>query len=201
MPSPTPKARIARSRRAFIRLSGATFLGGSAAFVAACGGGAKQQSETTISTTQAQGDAAVLNAALELEHTAIAAYEVGIGLLKGKQRQQAREFLDHEHQHAAAVARAISDLGSQPVAPRPRSAYTAGFPPLRSGNDFLNFALDVENTAVAAYLDSLAALNTDPLRAEVASIMTVEAEHMAVVSGLLLRPQVPNAFVTGESPS
>jgi len=31
--------------------------------------------------------------------------------------------------------------------------------------------------------------------------MTVEAQHIAVVSGLLLRPQVPNAFVTGESPS
>jgi rubrerythrin len=201
MSPPTPKDRIARSRRAFIRLSGATFLGGSAAWLAACGGGGKAQTETTISTTQAQGDAAVLNAALELEHTAIAAYEVGMGLLKGKALQQAREFLSHEHQHAAALARAISDLGSQPVSPRPRSAYIAGFPPLRSGDAFLNFALDVENTAVAAYLDSMAALNTDPLRAEVASIMTVEAEHLAVVYGLLSRPQVPNAFVTGESPA
>jgi rubrerythrin len=77
----------------------------------------------------------------------------------------------------------------------------AGFPTLRSAGDFLNFALDIENTAVAAYLDSLAALNTPPLRSEVASIMTNEAEHLAVISGLLLRPQVPDSFVTGESPS
>ena len=52
---------------------------------------------------------------------------------------------------------------------------------------------------MAAYLDSLAALNTDPLRSEVASIMTAEAQHMSVVLGLLGRPQVPSAFVTGES--
>jgi Ferritin-like domain len=163
MPPSDPQARLAGSRRAFIRLTGATFLGGSAAAVAACGGGGgKDKTETTVSTTQAQGDAAVLNAAL---------------------------------------VRAISRLGTQPVAPRSVAAYAQGFPPLRTPSQFLNFALDVENTAVAAYLDSMAALNTDPLRAEVASIMTNEAEHMAVISGLLLRPQVPNAFVTGESPS
>ena len=36
---------------------------------------------------------------------------------------------------------------------------------------------------------------------KVASIMTNEAEHMSVIYGLLGRPQVPNAFVTGESPT
>src|SRR2546423_4865481 len=131
MPSPTPKARIARSRRAFIRLSGATFLGGSAAFVAACGGGAKQQSETTISTTQAQGDAAVLNAALELEHTAIAAYEVGARLTRGKALQFVHDTLAQEREHAAALAKAIGGLGTAPVKPRPQRAYEAGFPKMR----------------------------------------------------------------------
>jgi rubrerythrin len=192
----------APSRRRFIRLTGATFLGGSAAWIAACGGGGeKQQSETTISTTQAQGDAAVLNATLELEHTAIAAYEVGVGLLRGQALQYGREFLGQERQHAAALSRAIANLGTAPVVARPRSAYTAGFPPLKTASQFLEFALDVENTAIAAYLDSMAALNTDPLRAEVASIMTAEAQHLSVLYGLLRRPQVPNAFVTGESPT
>jgi rubrerythrin len=196
-----PQARIARSRRAFIRVTGATFLGGSAAAIAACGGGKKQDTQTTISTTQAQGDAAVLNAALELEHTAIAAYETGLKQLKGAALADAREFLAHERQHAAALTKAVAGLGSVPVKPRPMSAYAAGFPALGSASDFLNFALDIESTAVAAYLDSLAALNTPPLRSEVASIMTNEAEHLAVISGLLGRPQVPSAFVTGESPS
>jgi rubrerythrin len=195
-----PSPRPARSRRAFIRLTGATFLGGgSAVALAQCGGGGKKQTETTISTTQMQGDAAVLNATLELEHTAIAAYEVGLKLLKGKARDQAAQFLDHERQHAEALTRAIAQLGTAPVKPRPIADYEAGFPRLKNANDFLNFALDVENTAVAAYLDSMSALNTDPLRAEVASILTAEAEHMAVVNGLLGKPQVPNAFVDGES--
>src|SRR5436190_7511547 len=200
MPEPPRTARAARSRRNFIRLTGATFLGGSAAALAACGG-KKQSTETTISTTQMQGDAAVLNAALELEHTTIAAYQVGVGLLRGKALASAREFLAHEREHAAALTRAIARLGTEPVNPRPTSAYAAGFPPLRNARDFLSFALDVENTAIAAYLDSLAALNTDPLRAEAASIMTNEAEHLAVISGLLLRPQAPNAFVTGAATS
>jgi len=195
-----PPPRPAGSRRAFVRLTGATLLGGgSAVALATCGGGGKKQTETTISTTQQQGDAAVLNATLELEHTAIAAYEVGLKLLKGKAREQAAQFLDHERQHAAALTHAVAQLGTAPVKPRKLADYVAGFPPLKTGGDFLRFALDVENTAVAAYLDSMAALNTDPLRSEVASIMTNEAEHMAVVNGLLGRPQVPNAFVDGES--
>jgi rubrerythrin len=200
MVDPPNQSRLARSRRAFIRLTGATFLGGSAAAIAACGGG-KKQTETTISTTQMQGDGAVLNAALELEYTTIAAYEIGLGLLKGRALASAREFLAHEREHAAALTRAISRLDTEPVKPRPRSAYAAGFPRIKSAGGFLNFALDIESTAVAAYLDSLAALNTNPLRAEMSSIMTNEAEHLAVISGLLLRPQVPSAFVTGESPS
>src|SRR6266480_1959854 len=114
-----PQGRIARSRRGFIRLAGGTFLGGSAAAIAACGGGKQQSSETTISTTQAQGDAAVLNAALELEHTAIAAYETGLKLVKGTALADAREFLAHEREHAAALARAVLRLGSEPVKPRP----------------------------------------------------------------------------------
>jgi rubrerythrin len=201
MADPPDRARLARSRRTFIRLTGATFLGGSAAAIAACGGGKKQDTETTVSTTQAQGDAAVLNAALELEYTAIAAYEIGIGMLKGRALADAREFLAHEREHAAALTRAVADLGTEPVKPRAKTAYAAGFPRIKSATDFLDFALDIESTAVAAYLDSLAALNTDPLRAEMASIMTNEAEHLAVISGLLRRPQVPNAFVTGESPT
>ena len=200
MPEPPPTARVARSRRHFIRLTGATFLGGSAAAIAACGG-KKQSTETTVSTTQMQGDAAVLNAALELEHTAIAAYETGLKMLKGTALADAREFLAHEREHAAALTKAVAGLGSVPVKPRPMSDYAAGFPALKSAGDFLNFALDIESTAVAAYLDSLAALNTPPLRSEVASILTNEAEHMAVISGLLLRPQVPSSFVTGESTS
>ena len=198
MPHPDPQAP---SRRAFVRAGGATLLGGAAAALATCGGGGKKTTETTVSTTQAQGDAAVLNAALELEHTAIAAYETGLKLMKGKARAAASEFLAQEHEHAAALTRAIAQLGTVPVKPRPISAYAAGFPPLHTAGEFLEFALDVENTAVAAYLDSMAALNTDPLRAEVSSIMTNEAQHMSVIYGLLGRPQVPNAFVTGESPT
>src|SRR5436190_18727279 len=195
---PDPQAP---SRRAFVRAGGATLLGGAAAALATCGGGGKKTTETTISTTQAEGDAAVLNAALELEHTAIAAYETGLKLMKGKARATASEFLVHEREHAGALTRAIARLGTVPVEQRPISAYAAGFPPLHTAHDFLEFALDVENTAVAAYLDSMAALNTDPLRAEVASIMTNEAEHMSVIYRLLGRPEVPNAFVTGESPT
>src|SRR2546423_6678336 len=130
MSEPSPQARVPPSRRNFIRLTGATFLGGSAAVLAACGGGGKQTT-TTVSTTQAQGDAAVLNAALELEHTAIAAYEAGPKLTRGKALQFVHDTLAQEREHAAALAKAIGGLGTAPVKPRPQRAYEAGFPKMR----------------------------------------------------------------------
>jgi rubrerythrin len=172
------------------------------ALVASCGGSdSKSRSVATVSTTQAESDAAILGALLDQEYDAIAAYTLLATKLHGGALASARRFAGHERQHADALARAIGRLGAAPAPPRPQTEYAAGFPKLRGERDALSLALDVETTAVAAYADALGKLATDSVRVTAAAILTTEAEHAAVVLGDLGRPQVPQAFVTGPPPS
>jgi rubrerythrin len=170
--------------------------------VASCGGSdSKSRSVATVSTTEAESDAAVLGALLDQEHNAIAAYTLLATKLHGPALASARHFAAHERQHADALAREIGRLGAAPAPPRPQSEYASGFPKLRGERDALSFALDVETTAVAAYADALGKLATDAVRATAASILTTEAQHAAVILGDLGRAQVPEPFVTGPPPS
>jgi rubrerythrin len=183
------------SRRAFLAAGAG---GGAAALIASCGGGgSKTKSTDTVSTTQAQGDAAILNALLDQEHSSIAAYNVIATKLHGQALAAARLFAGHERRHADALSRAISRLGGVATPPRPDAEYASGFPRLRGERDALSFALDVETTAIAAYSDALGKIATDGVRATAAAILVTESEHAAVVLGDLGRPQVPEPFVTG----
>jgi rubrerythrin len=158
---------------------------GSAA-LAGCGGGTRKRE------VNPEADAAILNTLLELEHTAVAVYATAA--LGGT----ARRFGDHERQHADRLSQAIRRLGGTPVGPKPLVDYERGFPALRTSRDALRFAVDLENTSVAAYIDALPKLTEPALRATVAATLTVEAEHMSVLLGELGEPQVPRALVTGK---
>jgi rubrerythrin len=172
------------------------------AFLASCGGSdSKTQSVATVSTTEAESDAAILGALLDQEHTSIAAYALIASNLHGAALASASRFARQERRHADALSRAIVRLGASPAPPRPPSEYAAGFPELRRPRDALSFALDVETTAVAAYSDALGKIATDAVRVTAASILVTESEHAAVVLGDLGRPQVPEPFVNGPPPS
>ena len=71
------------------------------------------------------------------------------------------------------------------------------FAGLRDQEDVLRFALDLSNTAVAAYSAALPTLRSPSLRQTAVAIMSTEAQHISVLLGLLGEPQVPDAFVTG----
>jgi rubrerythrin len=196
--APPPRAR---SRRRLLAGGAAAAAGaGTAAVIASCGGSSKTQSVTTISTVQQQSDAAILNALLDLEHSAIVAYEVATGRLSGAALAEARRFLSQERLHADAVARMIRRVAGTPQPPRATAEYESTFPPLRSAVDALGFALDIESTAVSAYADAIPKLASPGARTLAAAILTTESEHMAVVLGRLHRPQVPQPFVTGPPP-
>lgn len=169
-----------------------------------CGGGGASDDiplVPTVSVEQAQADAAVMNALLDLERTAVLAYTVGRRMLTGAARRMFATLLAQEREHEAAAQRAVLALGATPLKRRPDRDYTSGFPPLSGPDDVLRFALDIENTQVSAYGDSLGSIVTPGLRATVASVIAAEAEHLAVVSGLLHEPQAPQALVTGNAPS
>src|SRR2546423_11398326 len=98
-PDATPPR--ARSRRELLLAAGAGAGGAAAAIgIAACGGSSKDGSVTTISTVQQQSDAAILNALLDLEHSAVVAYTNAATRLSGAALASARRFLAHERAHA-----------------------------------------------------------------------------------------------------
>jgi Ferritin-like domain len=158
--------------------------------------GDTQDTTQTISPERKRGDGAVIASLLDAERTAVIAYGTARRRLGGL----ADDFVGHERAHARALEKALVDLGIEPQPPRPQSAYSTGFPPLRSREDALRFALDVEETQIAAYGDSMPALFTPELRVTVATILGNQAEHLAVLLGELGEPQAPRDFIVGKPP-
>jgi rubrerythrin len=191
----------ARNRREILVASAALAGGAGAGLIASCGGGdSKTPSTATVSTTQMRDDAALVGALLDMELSSVVAYGYVEPHLSGPALGLARRFAAHERAHAGALQRALAELGAPPLAVKPDAEYEASFPALRGQADALEFALDVENTAVGAYAEALGKIYTDTLRAQLASIMAAEAEQAAAWLGRLGMPQVPDAFVTGPPP-
>lgn len=200
------RLRRPSSRRDFFRLAGMTSVGGSAVFLAACGGDDGDDVEAARTGGDSDGsgsDVKILNSALDLENTAIAAYTAGAPLLKGRARAVGKQFLSHEQEHADGLATAIRDMGGTPNKAKSAEEYAQGFPSLKSQQDVLEFAVDLEKMAIGAYVDAIPKLTSGQLRQTGAAIVSNEAEHVSVLLGVLSpgRPakQVPDAFVTGTS--
>ena len=175
-------------RRAFLRRS---VVGGAGLWLAACGDDGNDGPEDPTSNRSAtEGDIATLNFVLELEHEAVAAYTAVAARL-----DMAKVFAEQEREHAGALVDAIKDLGGKPSKAEVADDY--GFPQLDAEEDVLKFALDLENTTVAAYIDALPKLSSPDLRGTAASIVTNEAEHLSVLLGALGEAQAPDPFVTG----
>jgi hypothetical protein len=132
-----------------------------ALLLAGCGGDGQRERELDPET-----DAALLNSVLQLEHLSVASYrETGPAA-----------FGAHERAHVRLLEREIRRRGGTPVPAQPTSEYDL---PKRASNAF---AVDVERTAIAAYLDAAPKLSDPALRAQLAAILTVEAEQLAVLS-------------------
>lgn len=129
-----------------------------------------------------EGDAQMLEVLLGLELTAGAAYAAYDSVLDGRALATARLLEGHEREHADALRRAIRLIGS---APADSTAGAARLPTLGDARGALEFLLDLEATATAAYLDALPKLTTPGLRRTVASILANEAQHASVLRGLL----------------
>ncbi len=183
------------SRRRLFGMAGVSLAGGSAAFLAACGDDTKNPNIVTGPDESDDADVEILNSALDLELMAVAAYKAGAGRLRGSALQTVKGFLEQEQEHVDGLGAAIRDLGGTPNVAKADYA----FPRLRSERDVLRFAIDLENTAIAAYIDALPKISQGDLRATAAGILTCEAEHIAVLLGALGEPQAPEAFVNGRA--
>jgi len=184
--------RDPQSRRRFFRTSGVSVAGASAVFLAACSDDTKNPVKAGDDESD-QADVEILNGTLDLEFMAVAAYKAGAARLTGDRLAIVKLFLEQEQEHADGLAAAIEDADGQPN--RARSDYD--FPALATEADVLRFAVDIENTAIAAYIDALPKLSKQDLRSMAASIITNQAEHVSVLLDALGREPVPAAFVTG----
>ena len=190
-----------RSRRAFLHASGITIAGGTAVFLGACGGGGSGKggkpgvtsTDGGIDPTAIRADVDILNSALSLEHTAIAAYTAGIPLLAGKARAAGKQFLAQEFTHASVLSSLVAHAGGKPNQPSP--SYNLGHP--RGQAEVLRLLHTIERIAISAYIDAVPKLTPGSVRSTVASILCNEAQHVSVLRSQLGLSPVPSAFVTG----
>lgn len=190
----TGRARLhPLTRRRFLRTSGIGAVAGSALLLGACADDTKSPLADTLPDESDDADVELLNLALDLELEAVAAYKAAAGILRGDALQAAKLFVEQEQEHAAGLTAAIKDAGGTPNRARP----SYDFPRLRSQEGALRFAIELEDTAIAAYIDLLPKLGQGDLRATAAAIVANEAEHVAVLRLALGEEPVPAAFVLG----
>lgn len=152
---------------------------------------------------QASGDAAVLEQAINLEQVAGIAYDTVIagGLLSPAALRVAKRFREHEREHAKTLSTALTDLGGTPLAPPAGAAdvdkVVKGLSEVRTQADVVNFLIELELAAVAAYHEAHGKLLETRLLQTSASIMANEGQHLVVLRKLVGADPVPNAFETG----
>ena len=154
-----------------------------------------------------KGDLDILNFALNAEHQAIAAYQVGAEskLLEPAVLKVALAFQKDHEAHAAILQEAIEKLGGKPVAPKaplnePMAKLAAAwnFPvdKLKTQKDVLEFAAGLEIGAAKAYLSVVPKFSNPELAHAAANIEGDEAMHFAVLRNALGEFPVPAAFIS-----
>lgn len=182
------------SRRRFFHMSGVGVgAGGAATLLAACGD--DTTSVVTGPDESDQADVEILNGALDLELQSVEAYKVAAGRMRGSVLEIGKRFLAQEQEHADGLATAIEDAGGRPN--RAKASYD--FPQMRTQEDAVKFVLALENDTIAAYIDALPKFSQGELRATAASILTIEAEHIAVLLDAIGMDPLTGPFVTGST--
>jgi plastocyanin len=189
----------ATSRRGF--LSGGAKVAGGGALALAFAGAAGTGLHSSAVLARAQDfadDVDVLNYALTLEHLEFAFYRDGLNELgedafadvEGAEDLFARleEIRDHEEAHVDALTQAITDLGGEPVA---EAEYDFGY---EDAAGFLEVAMALENTGVAAYAGAAPSIEDETVLAAALGIHSVEARHAAYLNERNETSPFPDAF-------
>ncbi len=169
---------------------------GLALVLAACGGGGGGSSRrlSALPAALRLGDVAILIAALDREYELIAAYTAGIPLLVEPGKLAAEQFLGQHLAHAGELAGWIKQARAK--ANEPLAAYELGHP--RTATEVLTLLHSLESAMISSYLAAIPRLWPGKLRANTASILANEAQHVAVLRSVLGRQPAPSALVTGD---
>lgn len=176
------------------------------AFVA---GGLLVAAAPRIALARAEGDAGVMEAAVELEQLAAYVYDAGVksGLLDERLAAAIAGLRDHEQQHADAMATSLEALGGgRPPAPATpdqadaalqRAGLGVSLRGLTGATELLELALGLEERQVDLYTRAVAELEDVRLIQTCGSVAAAEGQHLVVIRRALERDPVPSPFETG----
>lgn len=167
-------APIGCSRRAL--LAGAAGAAGTAA-LAGCGNSALR-TKIENGASVPREDVPTLNALLDIEHYAIAAYAVGIPWLGPAAALIGKQFLGQELAHAVELGDLVKAAGEKPR--KRASSYKLGTPPRNAAEAFA-FLERTERIQLDAYLEMIPKLSSGRVRATIATIFSNDAQHLAVL--------------------
>ena len=149
------------------------------------------------------GDVDILNYALTLEHLEFAFYRDGLDKLGESaiaKLGDAETFSlltairDHEQAHVDALTKAIGDLKGTAVQ---EATYDFGY---GDAAGFLEVAMALENTGVAAYAGAAPSIGNKDLLAAALGIHSVEARHAAELNRLNKMTPFPDAIDQPQTP-
>jgi rubrerythrin len=151
---------------------------------------------------QSDADAAIVKGAIGLEQTAVVAYRAAVnsGKLDQGIRTVAQLFGRQEQEHADALTAALKDLGgTPPPVPSGPEAVKGLAAASSSAARMIDFAIALEESAVAAYYEAHQKLRDAKLLSAGSSIMANEGQHLTVLRQIARRNPVPSAFETGKA--
>ena len=193
-----PRQPAAPPRRQFLRTAGLA-VGGAGLFAAV--GTPALAARKKSPSAHANGDVAVLQGALALEHEGIAAYTIagGSGLLTPGVLKIALVFLGHHKGHRDALAELVRKAGGKPVEPKTDAQYIAelNLGALKTQADVVTLAAKLEMGATNAYVGQIAALQDHKLVHLFAQLSTDEAVHWAVLNNAMGAPVPTPPFIFG----
>ena len=184
-----PAGAATATRRNLLGVS----VAGAALVLAGCGKQGAQQSTTSTLPAVADADITTLNQLLDLEYKAIAAYTAGTPLLDSSGQAAAKQFLTQELYHASRLYSLITAAGGMPDKQKPN--YPLGRP--RTREDVLRLLHELEHEQVSGYLAAIPRMTHKSVRLVLSTILSNDAQHIAVIRSELGLEPVTGAFVVG----
>jgi rubrerythrin len=148
---------------------------------------------------QGEGDAELIERAIELEQRARLAYETLAAdeVLDEEVADAAEAFADQQREHVEALTAALEDLDGKPPPP-PGPADVDGLADAESQEDALALATDLENALLRAYGELAEASSSPAILKTITEIACNAAQHLVVLRQQSGRPPLPEALETGK---
>jgi rubrerythrin len=188
----TTHRSLSLPRRDLLKGAGALSAG---AVLMLAGAGSRAQAAS------GEGDVAILNVALALEHEAIAAYQLGAtsGLLQKPVLDTAVRFQSDHKAHRDALVATIRKLGGKPTEELSVEKYTSslGAASLKNQVDVLQLAARLELGATNAYLSVIPSFRDGQLAKVAGRLAADETLHWTLLNSALGRPLPAGALSFG----